>query len=97
MLLSTILRTIFPITALCRSTIPFDHGDSAAVVHILVPISSAISLRSSFLNSPPLSDNMEAGVPNVATQCFRIESTMFSLLLERITDAALNFENISVM
>ena len=90
-LLSTIFKIIFLITALCRSTTPFNHGDSAAVVYTFVPSNSATSCRSSLLNSPPLSDRMEVGVPNVATQCLRITSTMTSLCLELMTDAELNF------
>ena len=63
---------MFPITPFCFSTILLDHGDSAAVVLILMFNCLPISLNNSLLNSS-LSERKRLGVSsNIAIQCLKI-------------------------
>ena len=48
------------------------------------------------LNSPPLSENRDFGLPKVATHSFIIVATMTSLCLEDTIDAALNLVKASI-
>ena len=73
------LLIIFPKMALCLSVIPLDHGDSPAVDITNIFNWSNISLKSSLLNSPPLSERILFGGPNKTIQCRKIASTISSL------------------
>ena len=92
-----ILSNIEPMIALCRSHVPLDHGDSAAVVVTSVFMFSLISTMSELLNSPPLSVKILSGTPNVLIQCIMMLSTTVSFVLSGITTALLYLVARSIM
>ena len=67
---------------------PFDHGDSAAVVFKVI-LNCSIIRNKLLLNSPPLSDKITPGAPNTAIQCLMKVSTISSFRFEHTTAAAL--------
>ncbi|CAL4233268.1 unnamed protein product [Meganyctiphanes norvegica] len=66
--LSIILPTETPNIPFSLSTIPFDHGLSAAVVKTVKLKDSPRALISTLLNSPPLSDSIFRGAPKMVIQ-----------------------------
>ena len=69
---------------------PFDHGDSAAVVSKVIVLYCSVMFKNKLLlNSPPLSDKITPGASNTAIQCLMKVSTISSFRLERTTAAVL--------
>ena len=82
------LKIIRPLSRVSNLDTSVVH--QAAVVMTLQSNNSATSRKSSLLNSPPLLDNRDFGLPKVATYCFMNVATMTSLCLEDTIDSALN-------
>ena len=80
---------MFPIIPFSFPAVLLDHGNSAAVVLILMFNCSPISLNNSLLNSHPLWKRKRLGVPNIAIQCLKILSVITSFCFELIMAVAL--------
>ena len=83
-------ETPSPIIQLCLSTNPLLHGASAAVVTKLIFKFWHISIKSALANSPPLSDSIFCGVPNIAIHDLNNALIITSLFLDLITVPAEN-------
>ena len=96
LLSSFAFSNVYVIIALWRSQMPLLQGDSAAVAFILILKFPQKLIKPFDANSPPLSLNIEIGVPNILIQCFKkFWMIIFDCFLS-ITTPLLNRENSSM-